>query len=255
MDDILEEGYYYKEIYLDNPDETFTDALFTDDDIQNGQRLSLEVFCNDIVIYMSVSQVMNKIISSNGIMNTVFKDNRNKVVFVTYSKQIPAFMLHNKEDLFVDSIRKDFYMDGPLLIDMERGQELSSMEIKSAISAREQELREEIQNAQAIKRNGTMQEEIVRKYNILNVIMTILEIQQIVYEYLLKDVTKKMFTPGLEDLRLSIGKTPHGNSYNALRRRLRYGDGYTCNIDESYYYNCKSFSINFIANLRNFISI
>ena len=62
MDDILEEGYYYKEIYLDNPDETFTDALFTDDDIQNGQRLSLEVFCNDIVIYMSVSQVMNKII-------------------------------------------------------------------------------------------------------------------------------------------------------------------------------------------------
>ena len=63
-----------------------------------------------------------------------------------------------------------------------------------------------------------------------------------------------MFAPGLEDLRLSIGKTPHGNSYYALRRRLKYGDGYTCNIDESYYYNCKSFSINFTANLRNFVS-
>ena len=78
---------------------------------------------------------------------------------------------------------------------------------------------------------------------------------EIVHEYLLKDVTnKKVFAPGLEDLRLSIGKTPHGNSYYALRRRLKYGDGYTCNIDESYYYNCKSFSINFTANLRNFVS-
>ena len=71
----------------------------------------------------------------------------------------------------------------------------------------------------------------------------------------MKDVTnKKVFAPGLADLALSIGKTPHGNSYNALRRRLKYGDGYTCNIDESYYYNCKSFSINFTANLRNFVS-
>ena len=78
---------------------------------------------------------------------------------------------------------------------------------------------------------------------------------EIVHEYLLKDATnKKVFVPGLADLALSIGKTPHGNSYNALRRRLKYGDGYTCNIDESYYYNCKSFAINFTANLRNFVS-
>lgn len=132
-----------------------------------------------------------------------------------------------------------------------------------------------------------MLEEIVKRYNITNVIMTIFadtadyleksavkipvktdrpesevviridkeRLAEIVHEYLLKDVTnKKVFAPGLADLALSIGKTPHGNSYNALRRRLKYGDGYTCNIDESYYYNCKSFSINFTANLRNFVS-
>ena len=52
--DISEDGYYYKEIYLANPDETFIDAMFTANDIQNGQRLSLEVFCNDIVIYIPV---------------------------------------------------------------------------------------------------------------------------------------------------------------------------------------------------------
>jgi len=356
--DISEDGYYYKEIYLDNQDEAFIDAMFTANDIQNGQRLSLEVFCYDIVIYIPVSQAITKIIRSNGKTNAVFKDNRDnvafgifdtrglfhaenteddnadylsdllyqgdadallmvvplfgdsnekkiqelyKTAFTTYSKQIPAFMIHNKVDLFVDSIRKESYMDDPLSMDMELGQELSSKEIVSAISAREQELREEVQNAQTksrqnlkikslscyLKRDGSMQEEIVKRYNISNVIMTVFadtadyleksavkiqvktdrpesevvvridkeRLAEIVHEYLLKDVTnKKVFAPGLADLALSIGKTPHGNSYNALRRRLKYGDGYTCNIDESYYYNCKSFSINFTANLRNFVS-
>ena len=65
---------------------------------------------------------------------------------------------------------------------------------------------------------------------------------------------KKVFTPGMSDIALSIGKTPHGNAYNALRRRLKNGDGYTSNIDEEYFYNCKSFSVNFTANLRNFAS-
>lgn len=53
--------------------------MFTVNDIQNGQRLSLEVF--DIVIYIPVCQVINKIIRSNGKMNVVFKDNRDKVAF------------------------------------------------------------------------------------------------------------------------------------------------------------------------------
>lgn len=135
-----------------------------------------------------------------------------------------------------------------------------------AISAREQELREEIPNAhiksrQNLKikslscyliRDGSMQEGIVRKYNISNVIITIFEdtadyfeksivkipvktdrpasevgvridkerLAEIVHVYLLKDVTnKKVFAPGLADVALSIGKTPHGNSYDALRRR------------------------------------
>ena len=65
---------------------------------------------------------------------------------------------------------------------------------------------------------------------------------------------KKVYNPGLEDLRKSIGITPHGNAYNALRRRLWNGDSYRSDIDESYFVNCKSFSVNFPANLRNFLT-
>lgn len=31
-------------------------------------------------------------------------------------------------------------------------------------------------------------------------------------------------------------------------------EGYTSNIDEAYFYHCKSFAINFTARLRNFVS-
>lgn len=199
-DDISEDDYYYKEIYLAHPDENFIDAMFTANDIQNGQKLSLEVFCSDIVIYIPVSMTVNKMIRSSPNMNAVFKDNIDKVAFgildtrglyhaenteednadyltdllyqgdsdallmvlplfgdsnekkvqelykaafSTYSKQIPVFMIHNKVDLFVDSIRKDCYIDDPLSMDMEMGHELSSQEIIDAISAREKELRED----------------------------------------------------------------------------------------------------------------
>lgn len=78
---------------------------------------------------------------------------------------------------------------------------------------------------------------------------------ELVHVYVTDNVTdKKVFTPGITDIALSIGKTPHGNAYYALRRRIKNGDGYTSNIDEKYFYNCQSFSVNFIGILRNFAS-
>lgn len=35
MDDVSEDGYYYKEIYLNAPDNAFIDAMFTANDIQS----------------------------------------------------------------------------------------------------------------------------------------------------------------------------------------------------------------------------
>ncbi|UII56541.1 hypothetical protein LS684_03395 [Cytobacillus spongiae] len=70
----------------------------------------------------------------------------------------------------------------------------------------------------------------------------------------LKEIDRKILSPAFQDISDNIGKTPHGNAYNALRRRLRNGYGYTSNIDESYFYNCHSFSVNFTAMVRNLIT-
>ncbi len=69
-----------------------------------------------------------------------------------------------------------------------------------------------------------------------------------------KDMQLKVLNPAEKDRSENIGKIPHGNAYNALSRRLAMGYGYTSNIDENYFYNCHSFSVNFPAMLRNFIS-
>lgn len=65
---------------------------------------------------------------------------------------------------------------------------------------------------------------------------------------------KKVFNPGMDNLKQNIGKTPHGNAYNALCRKLKEGNSYSSNINESYFYSCNSFSINFPANIRNFVT-
>ena len=133
---------------------------------------------------------------------------------------------------------------------------------------------------------GMKHEEVVRKYNIVNVVKSILlqtaeflvrtsvkipitlvgeedvdveinrdELFKCVRAHILESETdKKVFEPGSKNIGDNMGICPHGNSYNALKRRLRYGDGYSCKIEENYYINCKSFTIDFTGNLRNFIS-
>lgn len=69
-----------------------------------------------------------------------------------------------------------------------------------------------------------------------------------------KETQHKILIPALKDISDNVGKVPHGNGYNALLRRLVMGYGYTSNINESYFYNCHSFSINFPSMLRNLIT-
>lgn len=358
-DNKSDDGYYYKELDLSIPDERFIDAMFTANDVQKGQRLSLEVLCGEIVIYLPVNEAIVKMINNLPTAKEVFKNSQGKTVFAVmdtrglyhsdnteddntdyldellyqgeadallmvvplfgdsnekkieelykkafknFNKQIPVFMLHNKLDLFVDSINKDSFDDDPLSLEMEGGTILDAQELITKIEEREGQLRTELQNVQGkarknlmikslscyLKRDKTMQPELVKKYNIINAFEIIfrdtadylkdsavkiplivgnseyddvyIEVDKeimvkAVKEQILKDTTdKKVFDPGMKDLATSIGKVPHGNAYNALKRRLRYGDGYTSNINEEYYYNCKSFSVNFTANLRNFVT-
>lgn len=358
-DNQSDDGYYYKELDLFIPDERFIDAMFTANDVQKGQRLSLEVLCSEIVMYLPVNEAIVKMINDLPTAKGVFKNNQGKTVFAVmdtrglyhsdnteddntdyldellyqgeadallmvvplfgdsnekkieelykkafknFNKQIPVFMLHNKLDLFVDSINKDSFDDDPLSLEMEGGTILDAQELINKIEEREGQLRTELQNVQGkarknlmikslscyLKRDKTMQSELVKKYNIINAFEVIFRdtaeylkgsavkiplivgnseyddvyievdkeiLVKAVKEQILKDTTdKKVFDPGIKDLETSIGKVPHGNAYNALKRRLRYGDGYTSNINEEYYYNCKSFSVNFTANLRNFVT-
>ena len=353
---ISSDGYYYKEIMLDAPDTDFINAMFTANNMQAGQRLSLDVLCSEIVIYVPMNKVFSKLIEDNPLTSKVFRDSNNNIVFATldtrglyhsdntddenvdycsellykgdvdaiamvvplegdtnekkigelyrdalknFNKQIPVFMIHNKLDLFVASLQKmDF--DDPLSVDAFDEKEFTETDLCESIADRMMELNEDLKAAQVkakkrmpikslacyLKRDASFPAAFVKKYNVLETYRIILEdmaksleesaykikfepkegeiptpvvdrkrLAELIHVHVTDNSTdKKVFTPGMSDIALSLGKTPHGNAYNALRRRLKNGDGYTSNIDEAYFYNCKSFSVNFTANLRNFAS-
>ncbi len=355
-DDISGDGYYYKDIMLDEPDTEFIKAMFTANNIQVGQRLSLEVLCSEIVIYVPINKLFSKLISDNPITSKVFRDSNDNIVFATldtrglyhadntddenvdycsellykgdvdaiamvvplegdtnekkigelyrdvlksFNKQIPVFMIHNKLDLFIASLQKQDF-DDPLSTDAFDEKNFTDRDLCECIEDRMMELNEDLKVAQVkakkrmpikslacyLKRDASFPAAFVKDYNVLETYRIILEdmaksleessykikfepkegevptpvvdeqrLAELIHVHVTDNSTdKKVFTPGMSDIALSLGKTPHGNAYNALRRRLKNGDGYTSNIDEAYFYNCKSFSINFTANLRNFAS-
>ncbi|MCI5501330.1 MAG: hypothetical protein MR409_05350 [Lachnospiraceae bacterium] len=356
QEDISSDGYYCKDIMLDNPDTEFIKAMFTANNIQAGQRLSLEVLCSEIVIYVPMNRVFSKLIEDHPLTSKVFRDSNDNIVFATldtrglyhadntddenvdycsellykgdidaiamvvplegdtnekkigelyrdvlknFSKQIPVFMIHNKLDLFVASLQKQDF-DDPLSTEAFDEKEFTEQDLCECIADRMMELNEDLNAAQVkakkrmpikslacyLKRDASFPDAFVKDYNVLETYRTILEdmaksleesaykikfepkegevptpvvdekrLAELIHVHVTDNSTdKKVFTPGMSDIALSLGKTPHGNAYNALRRRLKNGDGYTSNIDEAYFYNCKSFSVNFTANLRNFAS-
>ena len=355
-ENISGDGYYYKDILLDNPDTEFIKAMFTANNMHAGQHLSLEVLCSEVVIYVPMNIKLSEFISGDPLTSKVFRDSNNNIVFAVidtrglyhsdntddenidycsellykcdidaiamvvplegdtnekkiselyrdalknFIKHIPVFMIHNKLDLFVSSLKKmDF--DDPLSVDDFDTKEINEAYLIERIADRMQELNDDLKAAQVkskkrmpikslacyLKRDVSFPVAFVKKYNVLETYKEILKdmaksleasafkikfepkegevptpvidterLAGLIHEHITDNSTdKKVFAPGMSDIALSIGKTPHGNAYNALRRRLKNGDGYTSNINEAYFYNCNSFSVNFTANLRNFAS-
>ena len=357
---ISEDGLYYKEISLAETEEDnrFIEAMFTSNNLQAGERLSLEVLCGQIFIYTPMNKAVRDIIANDknasqvfidehgeytfgildtrglyhtGVVNDDNADYLNELIYQgdtdavamvvplqgdtnekkiyelyrklleAYKKQTPLFMVNNKVDLYIDALRKDDFIDDPFSVSMDVANEMSADEIIEQVNKRVNELQGELQEAQNkarrnleivalpcyLKRDeGMKHEEVVRKYNIVNVVKSILlqtaeflvrtsvkipitlvgeedvdveinrdELFKCVRAHILESETdKKVFEPGSKNIGDNMGICPHGNSYNALKRRLRYGDGYSCKIEENYYINCKSFTIDFTGNLRNFIS-
>lgn len=359
-ENISEDGLYYKEISLEETEEDnrFIEAMFTSNNLQAGERLSLEVLCGQIFIYTPMNKAVRDIIANDknasqvfidehgeytfgildtrglyhtGVVNDDNADYLNELIYQgdtdavamvvplqgdtnekkiyelyrklleAYKKQTPLFMVNNKVDLYIDALRKDDFIDDPFSVSMDVANEMSADEIIEQVNKRVKELQGELQEAQNkarrnleivalpcyLKRDeGMKHEEVVRKYNIVNVVKSILlqtaeflvrtsvkipitllgeedvdveinrdELIKCVRAHILESETdKKVFEPGSKNIGDNMGICPHGNSYNALKRRLRYGDGYSCKIEENYYINCMSFTIDFTGNLRNFIS-
>lgn len=355
-ENLSDDGYYYKDIILDSPDAEFIKAMFTANNIQAGQRLSLEVLCNEIVFYVPMNKLLADVIQDNPITNKVFRDSNDNIVFAildtrglyhadntddenvdycsellykvdidaiamvvplegdtnekkmselyrdvlkNFNKQIPVFMIHNKLDLFVASIQKEGF-DDPLSLEAIEEKELTEKELRERITGRMKELNDDLNVVQVkakkrltiksvacfLKRDASFPAILLKDYSVLETYRTILQdmanslvdsadkikfepkegelpvpyidekcLAELIHVHVTDNTTdKKVFNPGMSDIALSLGKNPHGNGYNALRRRLRYGDGYTSNINEAYFYNCNSFSVSFTANLRNFMS-
>ena len=354
--DVSNDGYFYKEIMFDNPDTDFISAMFTANNLQAGQRLSLEVLCNEIVIYVPMNTEFVKLITDNQLMSKVFRDSKNNIVFGTldtrglyhshvteddngdycaelfykgdvdgiamvvplegdtnekkigeiyrdvlknFSKQIPVVMIHNKLDLYLAELQKQNF-DDPLSLDTFDDEKFTERYLLESIDDRMKELNDDLQVAQVkakkrlpvqslacyLKRDASFPTAFVKPYNVVTVYKAMLEamaksleesadkikfepkegeiptpvidmekLKELIHVHVTDNTTdKKVFSPGMSDIALSLGKTPHGNAYNALCRRLKNGEGYTSNIDEEYFYNCKSFAVNFTANLRNFVS-
>lgn len=354
--DISLDGYYFKELSLDNPDMDFVNAMFTTNNVQAGRRLSLEVFGEETVLYVPMNQKFADLIRGNAHLNNVFSDSyghnvigildtrglyhgdstekenyeycsellyRNNVDAIAvvsplegdanekkavklyetklkdFGKKIPVFVIHNKLDFFIASLKKQDFND-PLSTEILEQEELPDDLLRERIKQRVDELDSstlhEIQGGKRplnitalecyLKRDAGFPGNFVKEFNISCVYEAIFEamsrsltgkadkiefelqenavpavsvdserLVEIIYQHILNPATdKKVFTPGLLDLAQNYGKTPYSKEYMALRKRLKNGDGYTSNTDESYYYNCKSFSVNFTANLRNFLT-
>lgn len=352
------DGLYYKEVYFDDPDKNFVEAMFTANDLQGGQKLSLEVLCGQIYIYVPMNMAVSRIIQRHPVASKVFSneyghctfgitdtrglyhtgiqkgdngdylselmyqgeadaiamvvplqgDSNEKKIYELYrnllegyNKQIPIFMVNNKVDLYIDELRKEECLEDPFSTSMNFGEEMGADEIIEKVSQRVNELKCGLQLVQGkarknmeiislpcyLKRDeGMKHREVVEKYNIAGVVEKMLVttaasleqssvkvvikvkdekdvevsidekiLKEKVHNHVLKaDTSKKVFQPGCTNLGENIGICPHGNSYLALRRRVRYGMGYSCNIDEGYYYKCRSFTVSFTGNLKNFIT-
>lgn len=350
------DGYYFKKIDLEDPDNDFINAMFTSNDLQAGQKLSLEVLCSKIVIYVPMSDKIAQIIRQDYLTRSVFSNSTGDILFGIrdtrglyhadntddqnedycselmsktdidaisivfpmdgdtnekklkelyksvlnkFNKQIPIFMVNNKLDLFVDKLRKQDadYDDDEYKL-------LSQEELIEQIEGRVADLKDNLATQseagvslqiQAFPCYLKQSEDFAKifsndrleTYDVFNVYKNILQgtaaslkdcadkikfnplegevpkpivdeklLVELVHAHVTDPVTvKDIFNPGFDNLKGNLNKTPHGNSYHALHRRVRNGEGgFISTIKADHYINCQSFAVTFPDNLHNFLS-
>jgi len=244
-DDCSADGYYYHDLDLQNPDEAFCRQMFTSNNMQSGEGLSLEILCSEIVIYIPMAAAVADMLRRVPAADRVFSDPRNNLVFGLrdtqglfhadrsedenfeycsdlvyknasdailviaplwgdpngkktqelyrhvlqgYQKDTPIFLIHNKLDLFVDTLVKNMGQFNALTGQSTgNAAELTLQEISGKIQHRIEELNRDLQ---AIRKKGgkhlniysdacflkelnkalscTVREEIAQSYNLLH---------------------------------------------------------------------------------------
>lgn len=82
-----------------------------------------------------------------------------------------------------------------------------------------------------------------------------LQIATLINEHLKsQECIRTVLVPGKDNIEKNTGKVPHGNGWRALGNHASAGEGWTSNIDTSWYICCNSFDIRFPSNLENFIT-
>ncbi|UQZ85386.1 hypothetical protein SK3146_04675 [Paenibacillus konkukensis] len=101
--DVSDDGYFFVELYHHQMDCEFAKAFFTNNDLQKGKRLSIEVLCEEILIYMP----MNSTLEMNFVQNETNNNHVNKELQQTYgtfeghyafSLEDTRGLYHNSED-------------------------------------------------------------------------------------------------------------------------------------------------------------
>ncbi|MBD5169650.1 MAG: hypothetical protein HDT20_05985 [Oscillibacter sp.] len=105
------DGYYYRNLDLQNPDEDFCRQMFTANDVRRG-TLSLEVLCSEIVIYVPMATAIADLLRQNPVAEKVFSDPQNNLVFGLRDTQ-GVFHADREEDQNVEYCSDLVYKNTP----------------------------------------------------------------------------------------------------------------------------------------------
>ncbi|MCD1261377.1 hypothetical protein B5M42_021480 [Paenibacillus athensensis] len=101
--DVSDDGYFFVELHHHQMDCEFAKAFFTNNDLQKGKRLSIEVLCEEILIYMPMNSALEMNFVPNE-MNENYVDKELQQAYGTFdghysfSLEDTRGLYHNSED-------------------------------------------------------------------------------------------------------------------------------------------------------------
>lgn len=354
-DTINQEGYYVKEIDLENQDEEIISQLFKDNDLSKDKVASIEVLCDELIIYTYMNEYVNGVIKTNQKLMNIFLNNFNGYyefalydtmgVFhkdldedksydyfegltriekfagiivlaplkgdsnvVKMKQNIVEFLSHIKYSTTIFILRNN--LNKYIRDEIENQYDISTIsdnDIDVDVNSMNEilvKLKKQLDKDFSYKQNKYIDLEVhkylvefrrfdsdikridaISLHQLSNVVIDVLnsyanyveknndrikltkdesadvslyidkDILKNNFVYLCTDIKnsnieKEVFLPVNTNIETNLQKCPHGHSYNALKRHLSCGEGFTSSIDESYFVNRDNITITFPYNIN-----